>query len=115
MKLVASFSKKEAREILAEIVKPRARRKKGEILSPGEETLLDIICGLEKKDHEYYRPHHEGLICLAMSLEIYPIPDWFRVKRRLFPVDEYSLRGKVSVFTAEKLLEVTREFKRTKR
>jgi len=111
-KLVPSHTKNAAYKILRECVRLRAKRKDGEAISPGEEYLLRIITHPEV-DSRMSKYLLEGLICLAASLEIFPVPDWWRVKIRMFPYEPISYYLHIDALAARNLLTVSREFTRS--
>lgn len=100
------FSKKYAREVLGEIISDRCQRKKGEMLAPAEELLLDLIQTNKEYGHLHRRGMEKKFILLAVSLDLWPIPDWFKVKRRMVPIsyDQMPMK-RVDFWAASILLE----------
>lgn len=99
------LSRKEALEILAEVINDRAKRKRGEAVSPAEELLLNLLtCA----DGSYVRrKSRHKLIILAKALKLWPLPEWFLVKQRFNKVDyfTYGQYEKISWSTLEILIE----------
>lgn len=76
---------REARQALARIFDGRAYLIEGEVVSPAEEQLLDwLSANTPIKRRDTSRKKKRAIVGLARSLGLYPIPDWYLVRTRIF-------------------------------
>lgn len=62
--------------------KARTKRLPGEAYSPAEDFLLSRLIMAEDYRHLFSQNQYKKLISIGKRLGLYPIPDWYRVKRR---------------------------------